>query len=694
MQAVEVTVEAGHSPSVKGGLLHHGKGELLEAAEHYRKAHFADPQDADALLLLGVIARQTKQHAAAIQLTTRALALRSEAAHMHLNLGLAYFAAGDVDAAETSYRRSLEIDPHSARTWCCLADIAVQRGQEEVAFAQYQRALAIDTRCWSAHLALGHLLCRQERYEAATALYREAIEIAPRQPNLHFAAGSVAAVLGKRSEALAHYRKALELRPNFAEAHLNLGNVLYEEGDFAGAATSYRQAIAANPNYVKAHCNLGNALSSLGHLQEAIACYRRALQLNPDTVAAQHNLGNALMERRDIAGAEACFRKAVELDASCAEHHNSLGNALLQRKNVTQAEECYRKALLLKPDYASAHVNLANALLKLGRTEEMLQHYERGAALDPQSAGAHYNLSLSRLRKGEFREGWKGHEWRWDFKELKLRRRSFTQPQWRGEPLEGRTILLHTEQGLGDTLQFVRYAPMVAGRDGRVILEVRPQLRTLLQSVHSIDQVVVRGHVLPEFDVQCPLMSLPLAFDTVEETIPAEVPYLSVPTDMVAQARNRWPGDGLRVGLIWAGNPQYRSDEARSTKLQTLLPLTSIPGLTFFSLQKGVGWEQLALIGAKAGIVDAGSTFKDFYDTAAMMSTLDLIISVDTSSAHLAGALGLPVWILLPHLACWRWLENREDNPWYPTVRLFRQSVPGDWNEVVVRVSKELQDRS
>ena len=508
---------------------------------------------------------------------------------------------------------------------------------------------------------------------------------------MYFAAGSVAAVLGKHDEAAAHYRKALELRPGFAEAHLNLGNVLYEEGDFAGAAASYRQSIAANPDYVKAHCNLGNALSSLGRLHEAIACYERALRLDADTVAAQHNLGNALMERRDIVRAEACFRRAVELDPSRAEHHNSLGNALLQRKNTAKAEECYRRALALRPEYASAHVNLANALMKLGNIDEMLEHYERGIALDPQSAGAHYNLSLSHLRKGQFREGWEGHEWRWDFRELQLRKRNFASPQWQGEPLAGMTILLHAEQGLGDTLQFVRYAPLVVERGGRVILEVQPSLHRLLRNVRGVECVIPRGEALPEFDVQCPLMSLPLVFDTAEDTIPADVPYLAVPDEVVEQARNRWLGDGLRVGLVWAGNPQYRSDEARSTTLRSLLPLTGIPRITFFSMQKGVGSEQLAQIGSEARIMDAGSSFKDFQDTATMMSTLDLVISVDTSSAHLAGALGIPVWILLPHLACWRWLEGRGDSPWYPTARLFRQSVPGDWGELVERVSGELQ---
>jgi tetratricopeptide (TPR) repeat protein len=415
--------------------------------------------------------------------------------------------------------------------------------------------------------------------------------------------------------------------------------------------------------------------------------------LKPDTIAARHNLGNALLHRRDYLRAEECFREALAQESSRAEHHNSLGNALLQQRRADEAEECYRKALELNPDYAAAHINLANVLLKLGQQEEMKRHYLRGLALDPESPGGQYNLALSCLREGNFREGWQRHEWRWDFRELSLRRRAFIQPQWKGQPLHGETILLHAEQGLGDTLHFVRYIPLAAARGAHVILEVQPRLRRLLGNIEGAGHVLARGEPLPEFAFHCPLMSLPLAFDTTLETIPSATPYVHADASAIAAAWQQYPRrkEELRVGLAWAGNPQYKSDEQRSTTLETLLPLAEVQGVTFFSLQFGPATAQIDLTRARFPIIDACSHHKDFAETAALAATLDLVLSVDTSVAHLAGAMGLPVWILLPHLADWRWLERRNDSPWYPTARLFRQPTPGDWKSLAENVRDELR---
>jgi hypothetical protein len=318
--------------------------------------------------------------------------------------------------------------------------------------------------------------------------------------------------------------------------------------------------------------------------------------------------------------------------------------------------------------------------------------YRRGLALDPASPGGRYNLALALLREGSFREGWLLHESRWDFRELKLRRRYFPQPQWKGESLTGKTILLHAEQGLGDTLQFVRYLPLVAALGGRVVLEVQPRLFRLLQSMEGAERVLARGESLPGFDCHCPLMSLPLLFDTTPETIPAATPYLQPDASAVAAAWQLHPrhGEQLRVGLCWAGNPQYKSDEQRSTSLEHLLPLAHASGATFFSLQFGPAAAQIESVRPRFPLIDACSHHKDFAETAAFAATLDLVLSVDTSVAHLAGAMGLPVWVLLPHLADWRWMEGRDDSPWYPTARLFRQSSPGGWQSLAERVRDEL----
>jgi tetratricopeptide (TPR) repeat protein len=697
--------------ALREGMLHQAGGRLLEAAECYRRAYDADPGDADALLLLGIVARQTRQFPAAVELTSLAAEPRPGAAHIHLNLALAWADMGEMGRAATECRRAVTLDPRSGQAWRCVGEIAERRGNGRAAVAAYARALKLPSGAAKAALALGNRLCRQERFEEGLGIYARGIRRAPADAVLYFAMGAAAAMLGKTREAKAAYFKALQRRPKFAEVHLSLGNLLYNEGDFAAAAAGYARAIAVRPEYGKAHCNLGNALSALGRYAEAAACYERALALDPDAVAARHNLGNALLHRRDYRRAEECFRQVLRLAPGGAAHHNSLGNALLQQRRDVEAEACYARALQLEPEYAAAHINLANTLLQLGRAEEMTRHYRRGVELDPTSAGGQYNLALACLREGNYREGWRRHESRWDFRELHLPRRGFAQPQWRGEPLDGATILLHAEQGLGDTLQFGRYVPLVAGRGGRVVLEVQPPLRRLLLGL-EVDglglaglggtvRVLARGDPLPAFAWHCPLMSLPAAFDTTLESIPSAAPYIQADATAVSAAWQRFPrrgeagqGEALRVGLAWAGNPRHKSDQQRSITLEQLAPLAEVRGADvrgadFFSLQLGPAAAQIAQ--ARFPLIDACSRSQDFAETAAVAATMDLVISVDTSVAHLAGAMGLPVWVMLPHLADWRWLERREDSPWYSTARLFRQPAPGDWTSLAEAVREELR---
>jgi tetratricopeptide (TPR) repeat protein len=678
--------------ALREGLRHQAAGRLLEATESYRRAHQADPGDADPLLLLGIVARQTGQFPAAIQLITLAAERNPNAAHIYLNLALTCLAAGNHEAAAISCRQALALNPHNGRAWCCLAEIESRRSYERAAIIAYAHALKLPSGAAKAALALGNQLCREQRFNEALAVYVRGILSSPNNADLHFPIAAAAAAAGKIREAKAAYRKALQSRPKFPEAWLNYGNLLYDERNFTAAAACYARAINGRPAYGKAHCNLGNVLSALGRYVEAVACYERALTLAPEATAARHNLGNALLHRRDYLRAEKCFRHVLQSEPASAAHHNSLGNALLQQHRNREAAACYEKSLALEPEYAAAHINLANTLLQLGQHERVHHHYRRGVELDPASPGGQYNLALACLREGNYREGWQRHEFRWDFRELNLPRRDFTQPQWRGEPLEGKTILLHAEQGLGDTLQFVRYVPLVAARGGRIRLEVQPRLRSLLDRLPGTDSVLTHGDPLPHFVTHCPLMSLPLTFDTSADTIPADIPYIRPQADAVTAARQNFPRqDGkLRVGLCWAGNPRYRSDHQRSTTLDTLAPLAEVPNAFFFSLQFGPPAAQIRH--TPFPLIDACSRHKDMAETAALMATLDLVLTIDTSIAHLAGAMGLPVWIMLSHLADWRWLAHREDSPWYPSARLFRQPAPGDWASLFTAVRDNLQD--
>jgi tetratricopeptide (TPR) repeat protein len=542
---------------------------------------------------------------------------------------------------------------------------------------------------WRTLYEIARTLIARKRFEEAMEVAAQALALAPREPDLWLLAAIAAAGASLQSNAIAWCKQAIALRPNFAEAFVALGNALVAEKQVLAAAVCFERAVQHKPTSIAALHNLAATLLRLNRVNEARRCLERAIELDSTRAEPQHLLGAALLRLRETEAAERQFRAAIVLNPNAPSYWNSLGGILLQRSAIVEAEACYRRALALKPLYTEAHVNLATALYRLDRPAEMFAAYRRAIELDPACAGAQYNLALANLRAGRYREGWQGHEFRWKFAELRMRQRNFRQPQWQGETFVGKTLLLHAEQGFGDTIQFIRYAPMVAARGGRVAVLVQRPLARLLANFSSIGQIVPDGDPLPPFDLHCPLMSLPRLFDTTVETIPRAFPYLQISKEAVASAWQQWQGDGLRVGIAWAGNPSLRTDKLRSMPLSALLPITAIAGVRLFSLQKGPAAAELH---ATPGIADAASTFDDFEDTGAMISTLDLVLSVDTSVVHLAGALAIPVWVLLPKHPDWRWLEDRDDSPWYPTARLFRQRIQSGWDEVVERVRDALQN--
>jgi len=379
---------------------------------------------------------------------------------------------------------------------------------------------------------------------------------------------------------------------------------------------------------------------------------------------------------------------------------NMNGILLHTEGRFTEAVEAFERAEALGSKPAPS--NRGNSLLDLGRMEEALQAHESAVKRDPSHPGALYNLALTRLRLGHWEQGWRDYEARWRFREVHRTPRVFERPRWRGEALDGRRVLLHAEQGLGDTIQFCRYATLVAARGGTAVLQVQEPAMRLMRSLAAVRARLVEtarlGPVVPEpemeFDLECPLMSLPAVFGTTVETVPWPGAYLGAEPEATAAKWKQFPseGRGLRIGLAWAGNPRYKSDIQRSMKLAPLMPLLETPGFTWISLQKGKAAEQLAGLPSGIRVLDGSSRDRDLAETAALVATLDLVITSDTCIAHLAGAIGKPVWILLPHLADWRWMQERETTPWYPTARLYRQRVPGDWQELMVRVVKHLSD--
>jgi tetratricopeptide (TPR) repeat protein len=539
------------------------------------------------------------------------------------------------------------------------------------------------------------------RLDRAEAIYLQALKAQPNNADALYLLSVLRHQQGNALEAVNLLTNALAIEPNHPEACYHLGVALRDLGRPAEAEASYREALRLRPDYPEAHNNLGVALRDLGRPAEAKESYQVALHLRPDYPKAHNNLGVALRDLGRPAEAEASYREALRLRPDYPEAHNNQGNVLSDLGRLPEAEASYREAVRLLPDCPETHNNLGGALSDLGRPAEALACYERALAIRPDDVSAHFGRSRPLLLRGEYAEGWREFEWRWrggTAEEIKLR--GFAAPQWQGEDVAGKTLLLHAEQGFGDTLQFCRYASLV-GASARVILEVQPALVRLCSSLAGVAQVVARGEQLPAFDLHCPLMSLPLAVGTTLDTIPfSGGPYLAANPKLVAGWRERLAGlDGLRVGLVWAGSLRPEAelsaiDRRRSITLAMMAPLGETSGVSFVSLQKGEPAAQSANAALGLELHDFTVNLQDFADTAALIETLDLVISVDTSVAHLAGALGKPIWLLNRFDTCWRWLLNRDDSPWYPQLRQFRQPSPGDWDSVVCAVRDALQRRA
>jgi tetratricopeptide (TPR) repeat protein len=568
-----------------------------------------------------------------------------------------------------------------------------KQGRLDEAAVRFRRAIALKPDYPDAHNNLGNTLEKQDKLDEAVASYQRAIDLKPAYPEAHYNLGIVLARQGRRDEAAASYQQAIALKPDYVDAHNNLGTVLARQDQLDEAAASYEQALRLNPNSPGTHHNLGRLLARQNKLDEAAASYRRALRLKPDDPEVHNHLGIVLAMQGRLDEAAACFQRAIGLEPDFPDAHNNLGSVLEKQDRFGEAVACFQRAVDLKLDFPDAHNNLGIALGKQGRLDEAVASYQQAVHFKPDYAEAHWNRGLAWLQMGQFEQGWPGYEWRWKCKDFGTLP-PFQAPLWDGSPLAGRTLLVHAEQGLGDTLQFIRYAPLVQERGGRVIMMCQPLLTRLLARSSGIERLLAHGDPTPEFDFHVPLLSLPGLLGTTLESVPAGVPYLDVEPELVETWRQRlsiYPG--FKIGIAWQGNPEYRLDRVRSIPLAQFGPVARVPGVHLLSLQKNAGREQLAAPERRFPVTDLGGQLDDFVDTAAVMKNLDLVITSDTSIAHLAGALGVPVWVALHEFSDWRWLQNRDDCPWYPTMRLCRQARLGQWEDVFHRIAEALRER-
>jgi tetratricopeptide (TPR) repeat protein len=600
--------------------------------------------------------------------------------------------AGRLAEAEALYRRILHREPRQPDALHLLGVLTFQRGDAARAAELIGRAIAALPGSAEMHFNLGVVLARLGRPAEAAASYRRAIALQPAHAGAHLNLGTLLRDAGRVEEALASYRRAAALAPRLVEAQLNLGALLCQAGRPAEAVPHLRQAAVLRPDDAMVLQRLGDALRTAGQLTEASEVYQRALALRPDSPEVRNSLAVALagLGRLDEA-AEQC-RLAIAAAPEQAVPHDNLGAILTAQGEFAAAIDCHRRALALQPGLVAAHNNLGNALRDSGRLEEAVASFQRALDYQPDHAAAHVGLALTYLLQGDLARGFAEFEWRWRWPEYTPAPLTFAEPPWDGGDLAGRTILLHAEQGFGDTLQFVRYVPRLAARGGRVVLVAQPALAPLLARLSGVARLLGEEELVPPFDVHAPLLSLPHLFGTTLATVPAEVPYLTAdPVRQTAWAE-RLRGDGrLRVGLVWAGNPGHKKDRWRSLPLAALAPLAGSAGVTFYSLQKGPAAEQAGSPPPGLVLRDLGPELTDFGETAAVVANLDLIITVDTAVAHLAGALGRPVWLLLSAAPDWRWQRTGERSPWYPTMRLFRQEELGVWRPVVARVAAALR---
>ncbi|GAC1546494.1 MAG: hypothetical protein NVS3B11_03300 [Collimonas sp.] len=583
---------------------------------------------------------------------------------------LAAHRAGRLVEAETAYRRILSIDISHADAIHLLGIIAQQNGNLAEAEALIRKALACREEAMFMG-NLGNLLCETRRH----------------------------------AEAEVCLRRALALNPDFPEAHNNLGNLLYETGQFADAEIALRRALELKSDYAEACYNLGNLLYATKRTAEAEAALRHVLELKPDFAKGHNNLGSLLNETRRFAEAEHFLRRALALSPDFAEAHYNLGNLFYKTKRLADAEGAYRRTLELKSDFVRAHGNLGKLFHETKRLTEAEAAYRRALALEPDYIEAFIGLSHLLLAIGRYAEAWPYHELRYSPKRTSQETifPDAPYPQWQGECLASKSLLLWPEQGYGDQIQFSRYASMLKQRGvSRLTLMCDPAIKPLLETIDGIDAVVTATESLPAHDYWSFVMSLPLHFDTTLDTIPDRLPYLRANAERVTAWRVRLPSQGLKVGLVWSGNPRIGNftanaiDQRRSMHARQFLPLLQLPGIAFVSLQKGdAAHRQLDDLPADLRPFDPMGDVHDFGETAAIIQNLDLVITVDTSIAHLAGALDKPVWVLSRFDSCWRWMEDREDSPWYPGVmRLFRQPVPGDWATPIAKVCETLQSKS
>lgn len=638
----------------------HRDGKFDQAASQYEAILNKQSNHFDARHLLGVLRSQQGRHMEALTLINSVLERKPNNITVLTNLGQVLRAMGRNEEALVHYERALSLNPDLVEVLDNSAIVLTNLTRLEQALLRYDKVLLLKPKNNGVWARRGHLLKELARPEEALVSYDKALELKPDNAEVLKNRGDVLKDLNRSNEALASYDRSLALKPHFVDALNSKGNLLQDLNRLDEALASYAKALELKSDNAATHCNRGGALAGLNRSEEALSSFDRALMLKPDFAEALNNRGVLL-------------------------------------KNLNRPDEAlasYDKALEVKPDFAEAHNNRGIALKNLSRPGEALTSFDKALALKPDYSGALFNKGLYYLTMGDFERGWKGYESRWERKGHPARKLISSDRVWKGEDVHGKRIIVYEEQGLGDIIQFSRFLPLLTSQGADVTFILRRKMHRLMQKFAtsiSFEQQAPSGK---KFDFQCALGSLPGVFGTNLTTIPADVPYLEPEAPLVTKWRQRIGHEGFKVGICWQGSPTGTVDIGRSFPLQSFRPLSAVPGVRLISLQKNHGLDQLDTLPDGMTVETLGDDFDSgpdaFVDTAAAMANLDLIITSDTSIAHLAGALGRPFWVVLKQVPDWRWMLNRTDSPWYPTAKLYRQNVRDDWEGVFNRIATDL----
>ena len=669
------------------------QGKIGEAETLCKEAIESDEHCAQAWHLLGLVDFNLKRNDEAVEHLTKSIELQADWAESHGDWGCVFTRLGRDAQAVACFERSVQLDQRYHGGWFNLGILHRRAGRLKDARQAAEKAIELKPDWVQAHYSLGCILGDSELHDQAAECYRRVLNIKPDWTTARYNLGCALMLLDRMGEAIDNFQLVLQQKDDYIKAWVSMGKAMAGAKRTPEAAAAISRAIALDDNYADAHYQFGKLAAACGKLDEAAVSLGRAAEIDAQNPEFQNELGVVLAKLGRSDQAVAAYRRAIELKPNYVSACFSLAEEFKSQNKFDAAIAVYKKMMTPLPKSMDLLHNIGYSLDALGASNDAVEAFDKVLATEPDHAEAHTSRAMIMLKTTGYRQGWDEFEWRLKSRSKMNVPRSFTQPRWDGRQLDGERILLYGEKVFGDTFQFLRYVPLVVARGGKVVLETQDRVSRLLYGFPAAEEVISTGYALPQFDYHCPLVSLPGVFKTTADTVPCDIPYINArQADVQSWADRLGEKKNFRVGIVWAGSPNTPTDATRSAPISCLAPLTTIPGASLYSLQVGGRAGELSQLPAGA-INDLSPQLQDFTDAAAAISQMDLVISVDTAAAHLAGAMGKDVWLLLPFVGDWRWLIDRDDSPWYPTMRIFRQQTPGDWDELIQRVGKCMTER-